>query len=239
MSVVHLLEELKGGDADVFFNRLNLTDEEISIVEQQTRDQSNSELWFELRAYRITSSIAHSFYTAKKLSDSLLSKIRGDPLPDYPPLVWGKSCEPIAKQKFLNYMKMHHSNAQLFDVGFTICKEFPFIGGSPDGLLTCACHQPALVEIKCPYRLRNKQFAETKLEYLDKNNNLKQTHTYFTQITIAMGSCKVPMCYFVVYGHCDKDLLIKKIDFDMQKWNDITFKLAKMYRNEILPRVLI
>ncbi len=68
-------------DKNSFLEKITLTAEEISKLEEITRGQALTTAWFEHRAFRITSSIAHSFYTARTVSSSLVGKLRGIPYP--------------------------------------------------------------------------------------------------------------------------------------------------------------
>ncbi len=135
-------------------------------MEAETRLQALEPLWHEYRKLRITASNTHAFLSCGKISSNLLSRLKGLKIPEVPPIAYGKSNEPIAKRKFHNWLiATGHENVQVSDVGFKIDPDLTLIGASPDGLVTCTCHPPALLEIKCPYRLRDKIFKETKLEF--------------------------------------------------------------------------
>ena len=48
----------------------------------------------------------------------------------------------------------------LEDSGFYICKAYPFIGASPDGLVECKCCGEGLLEIKCLWTYRGLSIKE-------------------------------------------------------------------------------
>ena len=45
-------------------------------------------------------------------------------------------------------MESVHENFQIFDSGLWINKDFPFLGASPDGIVSCDCCGIGLCEIK-------------------------------------------------------------------------------------------
>ena len=61
-------------------------------------------------------------------------------------------------------MQSSHENFTVEITGLHVDVEKPFLGASPDGLTTCSCHGQGLVEIKCPYKNRNRlqNFGEDK-----------------------------------------------------------------------------
>ena len=82
----------------------------------------------------------------------------------------------------------------------------PFMGGSPDGLMSCKCCGDGLVEIKCSYMYQNKTPHEACLDhhyhvYLDENNlvKLKYSSSWSIQIQGQMGVCKKQWCDFILY----------------------------------------
>ena len=36
----------------------------------------------------------------------------------------------------------------------------PYIAASPDGMFSCACHGDAVIEIKCPFKIRKKTIKD-------------------------------------------------------------------------------
>ena len=48
-----------------------------------------------------------------------------------------------------------HMNFKVRSTGFVISSDYPFLGVSPDGLVSCDCCGEWLVEIKCPFRYQN------------------------------------------------------------------------------------
>ncbi len=251
LSLPHLLESVKetedsnnnNNKSQLFYQliRESIDDEQvIAQIEVATRKQASEPLWHECRKLRITASNAHAFLNCKgKINDSLLSCLQSGRTPEVPPIMYGRTNEPIAKRKFQNWLnEMGHNNVNIIDVGFKVCRELPFIGASPDGLVFCSCHPPTLLEVKCPYRLRHDTFENAKLEYLDSNNRLKQNHTYYTQIMTAMAAYSIPRCFFVVYSPCELNLIVDEVQFDVNRWDEMANYLANLYKTEVIPMLI-
>ena len=134
----------------------HITEEEICNLENATQLQSKCRLWSIHRAGRITAS---NFKCAvrtnpDKPSVSLVKKIC------YPQqhaftnsaTRWGCEHEATAVDEFFNWFSLDHDDPELLSCGFVISRKYPFLGASPDGIVTCTCHGNYLIEVKCPYR---------------------------------------------------------------------------------------
>ena len=82
-------------------------------------------------------------------------------------------------------MSDFHDGFNVEVTGFRLHKKYHFLGASADGRGSCRCHGDFLVEIKCPYSLKDKQNIEDCLPdkrfCIDENLQLKKTHRYMTQ----------------------------------------------------------
>ena len=58
-----------------------------------------------------------------------------------------------AVNKFCEIFSNSHKNAQLVECGLFLDKMHPYIGASPDRMVTCDCCPKACVEVKCPYSM--------------------------------------------------------------------------------------
>ena len=75
---------------------------------------------------------------------------------------------------------------KLHECGIYFHNKVPYIGGSPDRIVTCSCCKPACLEIKCPYSINHlsPHDPEAKVTYLVKENDefkLIKTHRYYSQ----------------------------------------------------------
>ena len=109
-------------------------------VENETRSQANSKLWFRYRAGRVTASrmkaVCHMDATNPSQSRQT---------------TWGCKHEKSARDKYVKAQKSKHRNLRVQDSGLVINPLWPFIGATPDGILSCTCCGRGMLEIKCPY----------------------------------------------------------------------------------------
>ena len=127
---------------------------ESEAIELATRGQCENKSWYDFRAGRITASkfkAACSTDTAKP-SKSLLRAIC------YPEanklksaaLEWGIAQEKYALRKYMEDVSARHEQFLVEQCGLIINPEFPWMGASPDSMVSCKCCGLGTVEIKCP-----------------------------------------------------------------------------------------
>ena len=128
-------------------------------MEESTCLQSQSKLWFDHRAGRLTAS---KFSAISKVSlnpppASLVAEIMGEKginIQGVPALDWGTKNEDAARKKYLNKAKEVHDSFKYRSAGFHVNVQYPHLGASPDGVIECECCGTGLIEIKCPYKYR-------------------------------------------------------------------------------------
>jgi putative phage-type endonuclease len=144
----------------------------------------------EQRKGRITGSQAgailglNPWKSEKQVMDDMLGITKRGP--DTAPLIYGKFNEEHAKFYF-----EIENNLVVEPCGFYIHPEHDWLGATPDGLVgDCA-----LIEIKCPYGLRDKENPIFK--------TVDDLPHYFAQMQIEMDCAKRDKCYFYqwsIYG---------------------------------------
>jgi len=104
--------------------------------------------------------------------------------------------------------------------GLLVKIDKPFLGASPDGLLSCKCCGTAVLEAKCPYSIKDQNIKESYekvdfLEVCDGNLRLKRSHRYYSQLTteIALKGCS----YGFIIVWTMVDYFIEKIPFDQNR----------------------
>ncbi len=139
-----------------------LTAANIEAVETATIEQSASSLWKEQRIGRITSSVAHTtLIKGRKISqnadcghmDRFVGRICGVSFvnPNIPALKYGRTMEPVARTQYQKLLQQReHKNIHVRQCGLFVHPKFPFMGSSPDGIVTCDCCGTGVLEIKCP-----------------------------------------------------------------------------------------
>ena len=154
-----------------FFDSISFNDSQLAEIEKATRSQSQSFQWKSQRRGRITSSRFHEIYTkvnslnvAKgaikpKTTPLLADLLNPSRLDHIDAIKYGKEHEDDARQAFASIEVSKHVNGKLALSGLVVSKSHPFLGASPDNVLTCKCCGKMAVEYKCPYLLKKKELS--------------------------------------------------------------------------------
>ena len=98
-------------------------------------------------------------------------------------------------QSLESYLQTCHSNCNVRKADLHVRKDYPFLGASPDGIVTCDCCPPSVVEVKCSYAHRDKTAEELQALVssgvdpsmcLDTDMTLKRSHKYYTHVQSSM-----------------------------------------------------
>ena len=112
-------------------------------MEEKTREQASSRLWFRMRTGRITASkFKNACHTdSARPSHSLIMSICHPEIARFntEATKWGCHHEKTARDANCRYQKEKHVNFTVSDSGLFLSTEHPFLGASPDGLVTCEC----------------------------------------------------------------------------------------------------
>ena len=88
------------------------------------------------------------------------------------------------------------------ETGLFVSCENPIFGASPDGIVSCECHESGLWEIKCPWTHRNKsvinyaKLEESFLDVVDNKIALKKSHSYYYQVQMQLAVTAYSGCEF-------------------------------------------
>lgn len=205
--------------------------------------QSQSQFWFLYRRCIITGTLAKRVvsqnqkgFSNPKLNRSITrlfpSSFKSEAM-DY-----GVRNEKKALDVFFRRFKTEHINPKIQSSGLVLYNQAPYIGGSPDGFVTCECCSNAyLIEVKCPFRLKDTGIKNWQiLEYFDGQQNLRKTHTYYNQINLYQGISGIKKAFFVVYAR--DEVIVKMIDFDNDFFNFQVENLTQYYMTHYLPAVV-
>jgi len=64
---------------------------------------------------------------------------------------WGCDHEQVARDKYTQLSKLFHREFEIQENGLFLNVEYPYVGASPDGLVTCLCCSDGICEIKVNY----------------------------------------------------------------------------------------
>ena len=235
-----------------FKKSLELPEIEMRHIEQSTRDQSQSPLWYTVRRYRLTASyfgeVCHRLPTTSP--HSLVLRILGAKQFQSAATEWGRRNEELAlKQYQQQQYDLGNESFYYCQSGFVICKEYPFLGASPDAVVYDPTFRDSfgLAEVKCPYsskHLTPSQACEKKdfcseLKEVDGNQlvQLKRNHKYFFQIQGQMAVTGRSWCDFIIYT--EKGLAVERILFDDELWKtEMLPKLIDFFDNCLAPEIV-
>ncbi|KAL1268558.1 hypothetical protein QQF64_033921 [Cirrhinus molitorella] len=131
------------------FDDLHLTQQQCLVVEEETREQSKSRVWFDQRAGRVIGSVFSEVARANR-PVSLIKRICYPHSSQFSTEAtrWGQVNEERARANYISMMQDHHEDFQVQASGFIINPDIPWIGATPDGMVTCTCHGDGILEIK-------------------------------------------------------------------------------------------
>ena len=150
--------------------QLNISNEDIQLMEKDTRSQAKATSFFRHRAGGIGASVCGAVYHTNlaQPSQSLIQSIC------YPHLFklntkaikHGIKYEDYAIKAYEQCMRSTHVNFKLERCGMFINKDYQFIHATPDFLVSCDCCGLGIGEVKCPISIPNGDFGK----YLLKKN---------------------------------------------------------------------
>ena len=137
-----------------FKKSLCMAPHQLREIEQSTREQSQSSLWYSVRRYRITASYFGSIFRRKPTTppQSLVLQIIGAKPFTSMATEWGKNNESIALERYKHFQHdFGHHGLYCCPSGFVISEKYPFLGASPDAVVydPTDVNPFGLAEIKC------------------------------------------------------------------------------------------
>lgn len=147
-------------------------------MEEKTREQASSRLWFCMRTGRITASkFKNACHTDPACpSHSLIMSICHPEMAGFntEATKWGCHPEKTMRDAYCRYQKEKHVNFTVSDSGLFLSTEHPYLGASPDGLVTHECCGAGGCETKV--LICGKKIINTKTTF--EQLQLLLTHEY-------------------------------------------------------------
>lgn len=239
---------------------LKISADDIVYVEEATRAQSASQTWYDQRAGRITGSVLGQVYKAcgkENSPPSLISKICSPSKLNLkvPAIEWGKEKKKVA---FLFYQDINldkhvdsvcltevilHDGFEVNDIGFCIDTETQWLGASPDGAINCECCGYGVLEIKCPYSLKDSSLDVAIRSgdfYVCRDNSgkliLSKDHQYYFQVQLEMKVTQTQYCDFVVWT--PEEFMILRIEPDINFIETVVGAVSIFWDRHILPELV-
>ncbi len=236
---------------DTFYEKnVKVTAKDVSLIEKRTRLQSACGVWRKEKAPRLTSSnFGQVLRRNPKIAVTTLvrqlayPKFKGNSYTNH-----GLNEEPATKMDYEALKsKETGKNVIVKQCGLYICEENPFLGSSPDGIVTEDGKPVGLIEMKNVLKNKTitfeKQAVKKKSTFclkLDDNGKLylNTKHEYFYQIHGQMNICNFEWVDFVVRSLNPYQIYIQRVYRDQAFWNDtMPPKLKAFYFKAMLPEL--
>lgn len=127
--------------------------------------------------------------------------------------------------------------------GFIINPDLPWIGASPDGMVTCTCHGDGVLEIKCPFNSRDRSLNESCRDSSfclcigeDGTMELKTDHKFMYQVQVQMHVSMVSYCDFIVWT--PQEFFIQRIKYDPVFFHNAYLEVVEFIKTRVLPELL-
>ena len=209
-SMHQLVFKYREESCELFLKKVAITGTIIKKIEEETREQHKSSLWFELRYGRITASKAFEVSRCKTTDGTLISVIMGGKIPDTSAMKRGRILEDGKKIK---------------KCGLMLSQKYPMIAGSPDGIC-----EDSIIEIKCPISTKT---------YGNYIKDQKPTEKYYIQMQIQMYLSGMKNCFFCVADadyNSNKKIKILNVAFSYEfVTNLIEDNLLKFWKKHVYP----
>ena len=121
-------------------------------------------------------------------------------------------------------------------MGLKLYEKKTMLGASVDGILCCECHpDDVIMEIKCPFSLKDTSICKEgyKLPYLNNDLKLKTTHPYYSQVQFGMGVYDINKALFIVWSKVD--FVVNEISFDRDFFDQLVHNVSSYYELQYLP----
>lgn len=219
LSMDNLVLKYKEKSCDKFLERVIFSDADINNVEEETREQHKSRLWYELRYGRVTTSRAYEFSRCKTIDGTLMAVIMGGKIPDTTAMKRGRMLEvDVRKTVSANLGK------KIKICGLMLCKNYPMLAGSPDGIC-----ENSIIKIKCPMS------EKTMKNYV---NNGKPTQKFYVQMQLQMlltGHKKGYFCVADCNYNANRKVDIMEIMYDEKYVSDFLKVIVPLWKDNVYP----
>jgi len=160
---------------------------------------------------------------------------------------YGQESEPLARRCYELYNQIFSDRKSYVETtGFHISQRDFVLGCSPDGIVKSPIKPDKLLEIKCPFLLKDEdsrkfdeilskqQLATFPLMRLENGKiTLKRTHAHYYQVQMAMDIMKLRTCDYVVWSSVF--LVVIKVKYNDHFWAPLRTRLKDIHKELLLP----
>ncbi|KAK3928361.1 Alkaline nuclease [Frankliniella fusca] len=211
--------------------------------------QSCSDVWKGRRSVVIGASVSHQACHltergGKGFLRSVLWNLDGDPTAA---MKYGTRMEPLAREAYFKARKALDPSATItFHLGFHINSSFPAGGCSPDGIIRSEINNDILIEMKCPFILKNidpelfeSLLTEAQLDRfpIERDHDgvlqVKKNHKYSYQMQQNMGILNLKEAHLVIFSKFG--MIHAEVDFDIELYQEIVTKITCIHKKYLVP----
>ena len=121
--------------------------------------------------------------------------------------------------------------------GFVINPLYPYFGATPDGFVYYDCCGYGVLEIKCPFSVKDSRPLELQHRKSFLNHQgLVHTHKYYMQVQGQLLLCVLQYCNLVVWTTVE--FVSFKIYKDIPFTGKLLTKLTKFFVRNLLPELI-
>ncbi|XP_062401123.1 uncharacterized protein LOC134092340 [Sardina pilchardus] len=212
-----------------YYGGLAVTRFDAEQLERDTRGQSLSKTWHQVRVKRLTSTSFKRICSRVKEFESLATNLMERKSVQTKAMKRGLEMEPVAA---VEYSAL--SGNDIYPCGLVINPHAPHLGASPDRKVCDLSATPThgLLEIKCPDKESISECGYLLCQ-ADGKFTLKTSHEYYFQMVGQMGVTGMVWCDFFV--KCRQDYHLERIHFNPSEWESMKAKLDMFFFSYFLP----
>ncbi|XP_064486723.1 uncharacterized protein LOC135399024 [Ornithodoros turicata] len=213
-------------------------------IEEITRAQSKSEAWKSYRVGMITGSVGYNVFTRVKTILTRIGEHNVAPTVSLlmrqksavtGPMARGSALEEEAKVAFIRVNSTMHKSLSINSCGLFVMKSHPYIGASPDGIITCSCCPPRLIEIKCPLEIS--EFTKRELTSNNEHYQFKATSKYNCQVQLQMNIAGLSSTEIFIYKSAEEYVQFT-VTVDSVYFQECVNRFSYFFRCYVLPFIL-
>ena len=138
-----------------------------------TAKQANSKIWHQERLVRVTATLAKAIaFRCGNDYTAIIRRTLASPCYPTAAMRYGIKHEADARKGYQAHMPSIGEEVEITDSGFVVNADHSWLGASPDGVVAVDGVAQRLLEIKCPYQLKDRKSLDTYL--LSKSSCLKR-----------------------------------------------------------------
>ena len=155
---------------------------------------------------------------------------------------WGLDNEELAREVYFASVRLEHQEFSIEKCGLRVSVEYPFLGASPDGMVSCECCGIGCLEVKNSFKHRDATLEEALQDpdfclLREEGLKLKTQHAYYSQVQCQLLVTQSEYCDFVMWlGSCEHAVV--RIFSDLHFQRQCVLKARKFFQAVILPEMV-